>query len=175
MARYFLRCSGCLEVMAVDSPAAPPMVKCGICGSVVECMGRVERDRLVEDHTACKCDERCTCARGPICSCKCGGENHGAGLAAVIHYTVDVGRVPLVLPASLSSRASALARFTEFWTLRAELQIVEASMVKGDVVDVARLVRVRKALRRSADSKIHSARMMLLRTALDRPVMASLF
>lgn len=169
MARYFLRCVGCLEVMAVDVEAAPSALRCGMCASVIEVMGRVERDRLVEDVTACACDERCTCARGPICSCKCNGENHGAGLAAVIRYTIDKGAVPVVLPSSMASRAAALARFKEYIGWRTELEAIE----RGS--EFARKAAARRVLKAAAASKIHSRRITMLRKAVGRPVMASLF
>lgn len=62
----------------------------------MELMGRVQRDRLVHDETRCPCDERCTCASGPNCSCRCGGENHGAGL--VVEVQIDAGGIPRVAP-----------------------------------------------------------------------------
>jgi hypothetical protein len=35
--------------------------------------------RVIGTVSAKACDARCTNARGPLCECSCGGENHGAG------------------------------------------------------------------------------------------------
>jgi hypothetical protein len=155
--------------MAVDVETAPARSQCGVCAQLVEVMGRVERDRLVTDHTAAACDDRCICARGPICSCKCGGDHHGAGLMATIRYTVDRGAVPVVSPASASARAAALARFEAYAALRDELAAV--ARVEG----FARQVTLRRVLQAAARARVHVQRMTRLRAALGRPVMAGLF
>jgi hypothetical protein len=107
MPRYFIRCTDCLSIGAVDADTMPNLfsVVCGACGGHLENMGRVEKDRLKFDGIKCACDDRCTSARGPICSCHCGGKNHGAGLLAYIRYTVDAGKVPtLTVPNTLKAR-----------------------------------------------------------------------
>jgi hypothetical protein len=93
--RYFYRCPDCLSVMAVDgSPYA--QLECA-CGGQCEKMGRVYRDRLVTETERCLCDDRCQCARGPSCNCKCGGENHGVGLVSRVELR-DAGRIPVIHP-----------------------------------------------------------------------------
>src|SRR5688500_17079190 len=61
-------------------------------------MRRVERDRLIHEHTAATCDERCTSARGPICNCHCGGKHHGSH--RVVKVIRDAGPIPIVTPST---------------------------------------------------------------------------
>lgn len=62
------------------------MQKCGACGAAEysargkhQLHGKEMVVRLSPDH---KCDARCLNAKGHICECSCGGENHGAGFLA---------------------------------------------------------------------------------------------
>jgi len=96
MARWFLRCPDCLSVAAVDAAGPPHGTVCNVCSVRFELMGRVSVDRLVKTELRCPCDDRCTCASGPKCSCHCGGKNHGSGL--VIEVQIDAGGVPRVTP-----------------------------------------------------------------------------
>ena len=82
-ARCYVRCPWCLGVAALDGERPADNLTCGACGSHVEVMGRVEGDHLHVGER-CPCDDRCTGALGPLCSCRCGGKNHGGGLAADI-------------------------------------------------------------------------------------------
>src|SRR3972149_350811 len=82
--RYYYRCRDCLGITAADAPDGRPLtrfgaeVRCGACGGRVECMGRVERSRLVSTVSDSPCDGRCTGANGPNCDCRCRGKNHGS-------------------------------------------------------------------------------------------------
>lgn len=96
--RSFWRCADCLSVLALEDVSTTARFTCGACGGSLECMGRVERDRLVRDEHRCPCDHRCTAARGPRCDCKCNGRNHGSGL--VVKVTIDAGGVPTATPYS---------------------------------------------------------------------------
>ena len=92
--RLYVRCSDCLGVsvaIGIDSAVAHGDIRCGICGGRIEAMGHVHENRLVTEHTVCKCDERCADATGPRCSCKCGGANHGHGMAGYIQVERDGG------------------------------------------------------------------------------------
>lgn len=96
ISRWFYRCPDCLSVMAADgNPYARLACACG-CESC-EKMGKVQRARLVTETERCPCDDRCTCALGPSCNCRCGGENHGAGLVSVVEQQ-DAGAVPVISP-----------------------------------------------------------------------------
>ena len=96
MSRWFLRCPDCLSVAAIDAPKPPHGTICAVCNVGFELMGRVVRERIVIDAERCACDERCTCASGPSCSCRCGGENHGSG--AVVQIQIDAGGIPRATP-----------------------------------------------------------------------------
>lgn len=44
---------------------------------------------LIQTHGGDRCDARCYDARGPDCSCVCGGRNHGKGLQAALEQTLE--------------------------------------------------------------------------------------
>lgn len=98
MARWYFRCPDCLAVAAVDADKNPGNVECSLCQVRMEPMGRVSKPLglLVRDEERCPCDERCTCANGPSCSCKCGGKNHGSGL--VVPFERVTGKIPQLRP-----------------------------------------------------------------------------
>lgn len=109
--RHFYRCRVCLSIVAVDgAPWGHQDVGCGVCGrSQWHYMGRVAPSgRLMVDHVASVCDERCTCARGPLCDCRCGGKNHGAGMLVVVNVA-DVGAIPTVTPPRDRGAAKTIA------------------------------------------------------------------
>ena len=60
-------------------------------------MGRVHKDRLVQESARDACDNRCMGAKGPSCSCKCEGENHGAGILVIVTLGGDA-KVPILHP-----------------------------------------------------------------------------
>ena len=96
MTRHFIRCPCCLSVVAIDGEL-PRDLQCETCALPTEYMGHVEQDRLIQEHHLCPCDDRCTAARGPLCTCKCRGKNHGRGLLTVV-VRVDCGAAPTVRP-----------------------------------------------------------------------------
>jgi len=90
--RWYIRCTDCLTVSAVD--AEPHGARCA-CGGAIESMGRVTRwGRLGRDTLDVPCDARCTNATGPRCDCPCGGENHGT--RRLVTVTQDAGGIPQV-------------------------------------------------------------------------------
>lgn len=106
--RWFVRCLDCFSVYALDMDRVPEghrtlsdgrrvycvQAECA-CGGAVEVMGfvrRSEEQRLLAEEQRCPCDQRCTGARGPICDCPCGGQNHGSH--ALVTIVKDVGPVP---------------------------------------------------------------------------------
>lgn len=110
--RWFVRCGECLTVAAVDAMAEPKGAVCGLCEGKVETMGFVKRRRLVVGHDAVPaCDERCTNAPGPKCSCACGAVNHGTGRVVVLDITTAV---PRITPARDATTDKAVARAAEW-------------------------------------------------------------
>jgi hypothetical protein len=93
--RHYYKCNVCLSTFVVENENKQKL-ECFVCSSFtdsnifVEWMGRVEGDMYLKEEEKCACDERCTCARGPKCVCKCGGKNHGTG--AVVLVVVEKGR-----------------------------------------------------------------------------------
>lgn len=92
--RWFWKCDDCLRVVATDVELAGVDPRCGACEGRMDRMGRVSGERLVKDEVRCPCDARCTGAKGPLCSCSCGGENHGSGM--VEEVAIDAGAVPVI-------------------------------------------------------------------------------
>ena len=111
--RHFYRCTDCLSVVATETAIKPVQVppsysysygECGACGGDVEYMGEVCRDHLQKTALVCACDDRCTSALGPICSCRCGGENHGTH--RVVEVVIEAGKVPkLMVPPDAKGKA----------------------------------------------------------------------
>jgi hypothetical protein len=100
---HFYRCTDCLSICTSAEQLSYRnrngyMVaggKCGACDGTLEYLGRTERDRLVKEHEACPCDDRCTSARGPHCSCRCGGEHHGSNMTVTVR--TDEGGIPVAM------------------------------------------------------------------------------
>lgn len=178
MNRHFYRCTGCLEVVAIDGDRLPmeygrTLAKCEICHQTFEYMGRVERDRLVTDRTVCKCDDRCTSARGPLCVCACGGKNHGAGLMGYMVVTEDAGKVPTIRLRNLDRIGKARRQFEEFVTLRDQLRARFMPLVDRRAAGERlpreqwdELNRLQRAYRDACDARAHHSRMKTLRTVL---------
>lgn len=74
--RHYWKCSDCLRPFVVAGKDKPEICSCG---GKVYYMGKVMGSNYGHTET-CECNEVCACARGPNCSCACGGKNHGKGL-----------------------------------------------------------------------------------------------
>jgi hypothetical protein len=120
---HFYRCTDCLSICTSPQPLScrdrhgylVAGGKCGACDGSLEYLGRTERDRLIKEHEACPCDDRCTSARGPNCSCRCGGENHGSNMTVTIR--TDTGGVPVAMidPAARVKADEYRAAKQDFW------------------------------------------------------------
>jgi len=183
MNRYFVRCNGCLEIASVEAVSFPFGLTCGICGSHVENMGRVQRgnegSRLVQDYVRCACDDRCTSARGPLCSCSCGGKNHGAGMTAVIRYTTDAGNVPVLQARTPELEAAARARYAEWKELRDQLRAEETAIYErrraGEFLPRPvwdRMITLQRTINDASKAKLHTTRMKKLRAVLAAAAVA---
>jgi hypothetical protein len=168
VSRYFVRCTLCLAVSAIDEHPASVM-QCGLCAGTLETMGRVERDRLVRDELLCPCDDRCTSARGPVCTCKCNGKNHGSHLLVCV--TRDAGKVPTVTPAL--GREQARINADEYRAARtAVLAILDTLRARKaatgwlDAADYRQLRALQAANRKAHEARDHRARMKTLRAVL---------
>src|SRR5688572_9303883 len=165
--RWFTRCTTCLGVAAIDEPPTSEL-RCGICSGHLENMGRVERDRLINEHTAAICDDRCTSARGPICNCHCGGQHHGSH--RVVRVVRDAGPVPTVTPSA--GREQARINAAEYLAVRgaalARLDVLLAKRQAGylPAAEYADLQRVRAALRKGVEARTHAARLKALRAVV---------
>lgn len=180
--RFFYKCTGCLEVVALPERLAMnyshSVAVCSSCGQHFEFMGRVHRDRLIQEHQECACDDRCTSARGPSCNCKCGGENHGAGMAGYVTVTTDAGAIPQVTLPSPERAAKSLAQFTEFQAaIDHVLLICDAyshRRNRGEFFprgEFDHWLTLRAALRSARKARSHTGRMKTLRSVLS-PVAA---
>jgi hypothetical protein len=150
--RFFFRCPRCLFKFTadVDSYKRPDVEACPVCArEYVECLGATKG--VVSWATPC--NDVCTYAEGPTCSCSCGGKNHGSRLVIpVVRNVVDFksGRFPTLEKARVE---------WERWRAK-----VEAA--KGAAVGPAALV-VRDAVREAAYSKSWPNRQKLLARACE--------
>lgn len=105
--RWYVRCSDCLSIAAVDAAESPNVAACA-CGGKIEAMGKVTRfGRLhVSTREETPCDDRCTGAQGPKCDCPCGGENHGSGRVVKIDVTTGVPHIVMLDPEQAAARAT---------------------------------------------------------------------
>ena len=169
--RWFVRCRYCLSVAAVETQPSAYDSACSLCGGPIEVMGRVDGDRLVHDETRCACDERCTHARGPICSCRCGGENHGSH--RVVHVVVDAGGVPRVqMPSSDAALRIAYEYIGARDALVKRLDVLYARRRAGEFLpsaDFALMRELRRRLEEAASKRTHVSRMKLLTLAIPEP------
>lgn len=118
--RHYVRCHDCLLIVVIDvhpntlrtwnaeardwNPA-----RCSLCEGRIDYMGAVtgKSRTLTTQHEECQCNELCVVARGPVCTCRCGGEHHGVGLRAGYHVvTTAHGPAPRV---QMPDSAKALA------------------------------------------------------------------
>jgi hypothetical protein len=126
---HFYRCTDCLsvctsaELLSYRNRSGDIVAggKCGACDGILEYLGRTERDRLIKEHDACPCDDRCTSARGPNCSCRCGGANHGSHMTVTVR--TDEGGIPVAMidPAArlkAEEYRAAKQRFWDAWNAR---------------------------------------------------------
>lgn len=163
IARWYVRCGTCLAISAIEEP--PAQLQCGICGGQLESMGRVERDRLIHEHLAAICDERCTSARGPICNCKCGGRYHGSHL--VVRVVRDAGPIPTVTPSTGREQARLnAAEYRRYQAaLLALLDPLLASKRRGYLPtrEYERMRELQRANGKAAAARDHRARIRTLR------------
>ena len=166
--RWFVRCTTCLAVSAVDEHPNLGDWRCGICGGSFENMGRVERDRLIHEHMAAICDERCTSARGPICNCHCGAKHHGSH--RVVRVVRDAGNVPTITPAT--GREQCRINAEEYRRMRAAalalLDPLLASRRRGylPTAEYDRMRQLQAALGIGCTARTHRARVKALRAVV---------
>ncbi|MFA7329804.1 MAG: hypothetical protein WC326_01905 [Candidatus Delongbacteria bacterium] len=166
--RHYHKCLGCLLPFVTDAYRLPDGATCSICGSLrFHHMGEVFKvsGQLVAGDaiTDCKCDSKCTCATGPECDCRCGGENHGAGMAATFERLASGAvQVKLAVPEKAQARSRLAA--TEYQAALAQAQTEEAPFRgcgSGYYWRGERLVREAQA------SRSHGTRMRKLKEALS--------
>lgn len=171
--RYFYRCTGCLEVVALTDQLPMQMgytvARCTNCERTFDYMGRTNGSgRLSHSETRCKCDDRCTSARGPLCDCACNGENHGAGMAGYVTVSVDTGAVPRVTMPDTKSRDKSLRQFREYQAQLAQV-LAETDAIRArksreylprPVFDRLRVLMA--GLHKAHAARTHAARMRAL-------------
>jgi len=168
VSRWFVRCRICLAVSAIEEHPAS-MMQCGLCAGQLENMGRVERDRLVRDEFLCPCDDRCTSAKGPNCTCKCSGKHHGSNL--IVHVVRDAGKVPTVTPriGREQCRINAAEFHAAHDALLRELDPLLAQRRAAGYLpesDYRRMRQLQAANQKAWSLRDHAARMRLFRAVL---------
>lgn len=166
--RWFIRCKDCLTVAVVTETPNTYDWQCDACNGPLESMGRVERDRLVHEHHASPCDDRCTHARGPHCDCSCGGANHGT--KRVVRVIRDAGAVPRVkMPQPMQAQRIALeyrnARAAALATLD---PLLDAKRRREFLppFEYRRMRELQAALRAAHEARDHKTRLRKLTAAI---------
>ena len=112
--RNYYRCADCLRIAVLEEDRAKwynrTDMACG-CGGRLEFMGTVKAGKLTKTSYETPCDDRCTGALGPYCSCHCGGANHGSQL--ILKVERITGSVP-ELELGGDSKERGLA-YRELW------------------------------------------------------------
>lgn len=95
------KCNSCLAIFVTTEKKFTfdemRSVACSICEQKgCDYMGEVGLDMaLTKDELTCKCDDRCTAAAGPKCSCQCGGKNHQSFQNGYTMITRELGQIKL--------------------------------------------------------------------------------
>ena len=175
-ARWYVRCNDCLSVAAIECDtnfhALIKTVKCGACAGQLEVMGKVQQDAMVTDvEERCPCDERCTCASGPNCNCRCGGEHHGTERVVEIEIIEGAPKLKVLEP------EKARARVVEFGVALAEVEVKlptapgraeydakkAGKWLNADMyAEMMKYVRVLNAIKKAQTMKTHGGRMRAL-------------
>jgi hypothetical protein len=175
--RWFYRCTDCLTVTAAnenlqqqwDRTRWAPAATCGLCGGPVENMGQVEGPRLIKEEELCTCDERCTHAKGPKCSCKCGGEFHGQGCTVTVKR--DCGPLPVLCNPDNAKAAAIAAEFREALApLVAERDRIDRKREQAyngwlERSDFDRHRELCRLIGKARESRTHTNRMKIIRAA----------
>ena len=176
--RYFIRCTDCLTIAAIDvNPGEFSIaeLRCAACNGQIESMGRVHLDRLVHVEHRCACDSRCQSARGPHCDCSCGGKNHGSTvLVTIVHDAGGIPRVQMMKP----EKARQIAR--EYHdAIEAVLAVTDALRARrraGEFLpraDFDRLLNASRTLGKARKARSHASRMKALRAIVPAPSLES--
>lgn len=101
--RPYFRCKACLASMTLPATKERLYYRMANeyacdCGGSLEYLGEAGPNGVEKERVECACDDRCTFAKGPRCNCVCEGENHGAGMAAMIVVAVATGMKGVVRP-----------------------------------------------------------------------------
>lgn len=126
MNRFFYKCSRCLLKVAIDAERQPYFDPCPVCDAhygVIKFLGATKGVLSMQT----KCNDVCTFAEGPNCSCSCAGANHGSRIVVPVLGKVldlDASRFPgfaelsanyqrftLEMGALIASRPSSLGKW----------------------------------------------------------------
>jgi hypothetical protein len=108
--RWFVRCRLCLSIAAIEGISLPKgAMTCSACAGPIEIMGRVDGSTS-HLESRCKCDARCTNAKGPNCDCSCGGKNHGSGMLVTIDLNLLMHGQAAIVNINASEKALAAAK-----------------------------------------------------------------
>lgn len=148
--RWYVRCTTCLSIGAVEQNPYRQNWTCGVCAGQIEVMGKVVMDKLETEHVRTACDARCTHARGPLCVCRCGCANHGTGRVVRIVVKQDIPTI------EFQDAEKALAIATEYRTAYAaadeSLRAKRSSYFYG-------YYKVQSLLKKAREARKHETRM----------------
>lgn len=149
--RYYLRCHDCLLTTCIEMSNPRSDLICDICGGFFDCLGVVTGDRWQHQVKECVCNEQCQDAKGPKCTCSCGGENHGKSYRYRLHTDAQ-GRVHVETDIDAEKHLSTANEYRE--AERAAVNRINALPRKAEY-DCG------KWIDREAWNKIHNAIILL--------------
>jgi len=111
--RHYIRCTYCERPMSVNAAKEELSFVleqvCPLCGEkALRYMGQVHKNDIVRPGVKAACDERCTNAIGPKCTCDCFQKNHG--LKKLVVFNKVVGKFEVVEKDLLNHNEDYLAR-----------------------------------------------------------------
>lgn len=118
--RHYFKCIDCFAPLAIettkDTSWREEDLRCPHCNGYLAWMGRVGGGghTVQQQVSDCPCDERCTCAVGPNCDCRCGGANHGIGMVWKVVTVGDTNRLEAASATATRKQAKHAAAGAEW-------------------------------------------------------------
>lgn len=126
MDRYYVACTYCERYMAVNIEEGNTIEEvaeavCPLCNEkALRIMGKVRQNEVVREGVKAACDERCTNARGPLCTCLCSQVNHGT--KKLIKYDKFFRKLEVVEKDLLARNEEYLARIKRMAAAKVDIK-----------------------------------------------------
>lgn len=126
LSRFYFRCTWCERVVSVNCSSeevkAVTKAPCPLCNEVaLRVMGRVEKSNIVRTSVKSICDERCTNASGPHCSCECSQAYHGS--KRLVSFDKIVGKLAVVNAEMLNNNEIHIQRIKRMAVAKNKIKV----------------------------------------------------